>query len=229
MLITIDYSPHGGLDSGTYFDLWTPKNIFRDLFYSGSRSVFPWTGLLLFGMWLGRLDWRLPGNQRQVLVYAGILLVSAEVVSWWLVSLLIEEPVSLDSEFVVPLFGTVSMPPMPLFLLSAGSAAVLVIAICNLAANRFQGSSMIRALAAMGRMPLTWYLGHIVLTLLVAFVAAVLKEIDVATLQLSDAQLVGVEFFLVSGLLAMAIAVSSLFAWFGRRGPAEWLMRRSAG
>ena len=76
---------------------------------------------------------------------------------------------------------------------------------------------------------MTWYLCHIVLTWLVAVVSAVLKEPDVAALQLSDAQLVGVEFFLVSGFLAMAIAVSSLFAWFGWRGPAEWLMRRLAG
>jgi uncharacterized membrane protein YeiB len=229
ILSTIEYSPHAGLDNRTYLDGWTPKNFLRDLFYSGSRSVFPWTGLLLFGMWLGRLDWRLPGKQRHVLVCAGILLVSAEVVSWWLVSLLTEEPVSLDSDTVVGLLGMHSKPPMPLFLLAAGSAAVLVISICTLAANRFQGSPVIRALAAMGRMALTWYLGHIVLTLLVVFVAAMLKEADVAALQLSDAQLVGVEFLLLGGFFAMAIAVSNLFAWFGWRGPAEWAMRRLAG
>jgi uncharacterized membrane protein YeiB len=143
------------------------------------------------------------------------------------VSLLTEEPVSLDSEIVVPLLGTESMPPMPLFLLAAGSAAVSVIAICNLAANRFQGSLVIRALAALGRMALTWYLCHIVLAWLVAVVSAVLKEPDI--LQLSDAQLVGVEFFLVSGFLATAIAVSSLFAWLEWRGPAEWVMRRITG
>jgi uncharacterized protein len=229
MWITIDYSPHGGWDSDTYLQAWTPKNISRELFYAGSRSVFPWTGLLLFGMWLGRLDWRLPKTQRQVLVYAGILLVSAEIVSWWLVSLLTEEPVSLDGEFVVALLGTESMPPMPLFLLAAGSAAVFVIAICNLADNRFHGSLVIRALAAMGRLALTWYLFHIALTWLVAVILAMLKEPDVAALQLSDPQLVGVEFFLLIGFLVVAIAVSSLFAWFERRGPAEWLMRRLAG
>jgi len=229
MLSTIEYSPHGGLDARTYLDGWKPLNILRDLFYDGSRSVFPWTGMLLFGMWLGRLDWRLPRNQREALIFAGILLLSVEIVSWWLVSLLTEEPVSLDSEFVVPLFGTASIPPMPLFLLAAGSAAVFVIAISNVVADRFQGSPVIRGLGAMGRMALTWYLCHIVLTWLVAFVLAVLKEPNAAALELSDAHLIGVEFFLVGGFFAMAISVSSLFAWLGWRGPAEWVMRKIAG
>jgi uncharacterized membrane protein YeiB len=225
--MTFEYSPPG--DTDAYLAAWTPTNILRDLFYAGSRSVFPWTGLLLFGMWLGRLDWRLPETRRKVLVSAGILMVSAEVVSRWLVSLLTEEPVSLDGEVVVALLGTESMPPLPLFLLAAGGAAVSVISICTLAADRFQGSLAIRALAATGRMALTWYLCHIVLTWLVAVVAAVLELPEIAALKPSDSQLLGVEFFLVSGFLALAIAASSLFAWLGWRGPAERLMRRLAG
>jgi len=229
MLITIEYTPHGGWNTDTYLAAWTPTNILRDLFYAGSRSVCPWTGVLLFGMWLGRLDWRLPETQWKALACAGTLLVSAEVVSWWLVSLLTEEPVSLDSEVVVTLLGTQSMPPMPQFLLAAGSAAVFVIAICNLTANRFQGNVVIWALAALGRMALTWYLCHIALTCMVAAVIAALREPDVAALELTDAHLVGIEFFLICGFFAMAIGASSLFAWFKWLGPAEWLMRKLAG
>ena len=92
-----------------------------------------------------------------------------------------------------------------------------------------KGAEVIRDLAAMGRMALTWYLCHIVLTWLVAVVLAVLKEPDAVALELSDAHLVGAEFFLVGGFFAMAIFVSSLFAWLGWRGPAEWLMRKTAG
>ena len=71
--------------------------------------------------------------------------------------------------------------------------------------------------------------GWHILDPLVAIVVAVLKEGDIAALELSDAQLVGAEFFLVSGFFAMAIAVSSVFAWLGWRGPAEWAMRRLTG
>ncbi|MGL4419525.1 MAG: heparan-alpha-glucosaminide N-acetyltransferase domain-containing protein, partial [Gemmataceae bacterium] len=35
----------------TYRNLWTPTGVVRNLFYDGFRSVLPWTGFILFGMW----------------------------------------------------------------------------------------------------------------------------------------------------------------------------------
>src|SRR5262249_47600065 len=56
LFLTIDYSSHWNWDTLEYRRLWTPGGIVRNLFYDGFRSIFPWTGLLLFGMWLGRFD-----------------------------------------------------------------------------------------------------------------------------------------------------------------------------
>jgi uncharacterized membrane protein len=38
--------------------------------FDGFRSVFPWTGLLIFGMWLGRQDLRQRGNNTRFLLTA---------------------------------------------------------------------------------------------------------------------------------------------------------------
>ena len=53
-----DYGKNWDWETMTYHRLWTPGRAVRNLFYDGFRSVFPWTGLLFYGIWLGRLDLR---------------------------------------------------------------------------------------------------------------------------------------------------------------------------
>ena len=44
----------------------TPAGLVRNLFFDSFRSVFPWTGLILYGMWLGRIDLLNPLINRRV-------------------------------------------------------------------------------------------------------------------------------------------------------------------
>ena len=60
LLLTVDYEKNWDWSTMTYHGLWTAQGVVRNLFYDGFRSVFPWTGLFLFGMWLGRRDLRDP-------------------------------------------------------------------------------------------------------------------------------------------------------------------------
>jgi uncharacterized protein len=103
--------------------------VFRNIFYDGFRSVFPWTGLLFYGMWLGRLDLRDRTANNRVMVAALVTLVSIEVASRLLLAYFRAHPGEMDAETIQALFGTVSMPPLPLFLLSSVSASTLVIAL----------------------------------------------------------------------------------------------------
>jgi uncharacterized protein len=57
MLLLGDYDRHWDWQTMTYHGLWTPEGLTRSLFYDGFRSVFPWRGLVILGMILGRLDW----------------------------------------------------------------------------------------------------------------------------------------------------------------------------
>lgn len=202
----------------TYRNLWTPAGVLRNLFYDGFRSVLPWTGFVLYGMGLGRLDLADPRVGRRVLAVGVAVAAAAETASRLLVGWLsADPPAGLDAEEVRALFGTESMPALPLFLLAAGGTATAVIAACVRLTAALPGRGW-APLAATGRMALTWYFAHIV------FGLGTLESVGaVGTMPLTAAAGWGVAFF------ALAVMVSWAWQSLGLRGPLEWAVRRLAG
>ena len=217
---TIDYSKNWDWETMQYHRLWTPAGVVRNLFYDGFRSVFPWTGLLFFGMWLGRQDLR-RARTRWKFVLAGLgFVVVTGIVSTMLLRRALAHPTEwrMDRETAEAVLGTESMPPMPLFLLSAAGTAVFVIAASVGLADRFAESMLVRALVAAGQLAFTWYVGHIVLGL-----GAVIALGWVEDRPLWEGVTVGLAFFAIACLTSL---------WWRRRfrhGPLEWVMRRVAG
>jgi uncharacterized membrane protein YeiB len=209
LFLVLDFEEHWDWNTMTYQGLWTPWGLVRNLFYDGFRSVLPWTGYLLFGMWLGRLPLREPAvNSRVVLTAIGVA-VAMEVLSALCVGYLRAEGRGLDEETITALFGTESMPALPLFLLASGGEAVAVIALCVRLAGD-EPSRWLQPLAATGQMALTWYFAHIVLGL------GGIVALDLESSQsLVTAAAVGVGFF------ALAVAISSLWRKAFRYGPLE--------
>ncbi len=217
LVVIGDFEKNWDWQTLTYRDLWTASGILRNLFYDGFRSVFPWTGFVLYGMWLGRLDLADRRVSRRVLTTAVTVAVAAEFTSRWVVSYFLARPIDgLDAETVGALFGTESMPALPLFLLAAGGTATAVIALCVRVAKR--GTQMWQPLVATGQMALTWYFAHILLGLglLVA-----LGRVGTESLAMAAGY----------GLLFFALAVILSWGWKAkfRHGPLEWLMRKVAG
>jgi uncharacterized membrane protein YeiB len=217
MLVT-DYGQEWDFKTFEYANLWSPRGISRNLFYNGFRSVFPWTGLLVFGLWLGRRNLADPRLRRRTLVIAASLALATEIASALLVRLFKAYPNGLKDEDIVGLFGTVSMPPLPMFLIAASSTAVAVICASLTIAERFAGTVAMRSLVACGQMAFTWYVVHIVVGLggLVMLGLAGSKSLMFSVVAAAG-------FFVT--LCAISLAVRSR----GRRGPLEWLMRRLAG
>jgi uncharacterized protein len=110
------------------------------------------------------------------------------------------------------------MPPLPLFLLSAGSASTLVIALCVRMTTARPGVSRPGPLAATGQLAFTWYFAHIVLGL-GGVVAAGLA----ASQRLPVGEGTGLLFF------ASAVLMSWLWKRKFRHGPLEWVLRKLAG
>ena len=218
LLLAVDFEQNWDWETLTYHDLWTASGLFRNLFYDGFRSVVPWTGFVLYGMWLGRLDLADRRVNRRVLTTAVAVFVSAEVVSRLLVNYLLAHPSGgLSPEDIRALFGTESMPPLPFFLLSAGGAATAVIALCVRAAAAYPGRGW-RPLAATGQMALTWYVAHIVIGL------GTLEALGmVGTKPLPVAAGYGLAFF------GIAVLLSPIWKAVSRHGPLEWVMRKAAG
>jgi uncharacterized protein len=215
LVLAADFEKNWDWETLTYRNLWTLEGVFRNLFYDGFRSVLPWTGFIFYGMWLGRFDladWRIG---RLALTAALATLASAELFSHLLVSTLTADPPDgLDVETIRALFGTESMPALPLFLLAAGATATTVITLCVQAAARWPSRAW-QPLIATGQMSLTWYFAHIVvgLGMLVAL------------------EIVGTETQLIAalyGLIFFTCAVFISWVWKSRfqHGPLEWLMRK---
>jgi uncharacterized membrane protein YeiB len=125
-------------------------------------------------------------------------------------------PEGLDQETVRALFGLESMPPLPLFLATAVGFACVVVGAGLMAAGRWPGAWWLRALAATGRMALTWYVLHILVGVggLIALGADGTAELWTGVVA-------------ASAFFAGIVAVS--WVWMARIGigPLEWLMRRA--
>jgi uncharacterized membrane protein YeiB len=218
LVLAADFERNWDWATLTYRNLWSPSGAVRNLFYDGFRSVLPWTGVLLFGMWLGRFDLRDPRLNTRVMLAAAGTALAAEVASRALVSLLLARPrPGLDRETVTALFGTESVPAFPLFLLSSGGAAVFVAAASVRLAYRWPGRGW-RPLVAAGQMALTWYVAHIVLGL-----GALVALGVVGTEPLPVAAGLGLAFF--GGAVLLSWGWTAVF----RHGPLEWVMRTVAG
>jgi uncharacterized protein len=217
LFMMLDFEKNWDWATLSYRGLWTPAGLMRNLVYDGFRSVLPWTGFVVFGMWLGRLNLRDPAVNRRVFLAAIATALGAEVVSWLCVLYFLAHPHGMDAETVIALFGTESMPALPLFLMASGGEAVAVIALCV----RLSGEGPSRywqPLAATGQMALTWYFAHIVLGL-GAIVA----------LGLENSQSLPVAAGCGAGFFVVAILLSWLWKLAFRHGPLEWVMRKIAG
>ena len=217
LMLVLDYSKNWDWETLTYYGMWTPAGAVRNLFFDGFRTVFPWTGLLFFGMWIGRRDLRAPAAARRWVAAAVIVVVVTELASRVLVRWVRAES-AMPYEDAVALFGTESMPPLPLFLISAGATAVAVIAASVRAADLFRDTLPVRALATTGQMAFTWYIAHIFLGLGTVIVLGPTEDQPLAV-----GLGAGLAFF------ALAAVLSLLWRRRFRHGPLEWVMRRVAG
>ena len=202
----------------TYHNLWTVEGFLRNLLFDGFRSVFPWSGVLFAGMWLGRVNLSEPTMNGRVLAASLTTLLITEFVSWACISYFRKHPHGMDLETISALFRTESMPALPLFLSAAASTAIFVIALSIRVGQVGSLRKRLEPLAATGRMALTWYIAHIVLGL-----GAVVVTINESRHSLSVAS--------ASGLLFYGAAVVASWVWMQRLryGPLEWIMRRICG
>jgi uncharacterized membrane protein YeiB len=217
LFCALDFEKNWDWVTLSYHGLWTPAGVFKNLFYDGFRSVFPWTGFILFGMWLGRLDIRDRATNTRVLLTAAGVALAAESVSRGLVWYMPSRAHGMDAETVQALFGTESMPALPLFLLAAGGEAVALIALCVRVTTAWPGR-LWRPLACTGQMALTWYAAHIILGL-----GTVVALDLVGTEPLTAAAGCGVVFFV------LAVSASWLWRRSWRYGPLEKVLRVLAG
>ena len=205
----------------SYTDFWTPAGQLRNLVFNGWHPLLPWLAFLFSGMALAR--WRVQerGRRRLAMIVSAVVYVASWLLSRELAGLPDESPLAEQWTrfYAAPkaFWAMSSLPPGPLYMLSAGAAAVFVIALCLELTSEERMARLVKPLSRTGELALSFYLAHV----LALYFAVYPFAEDVGMPKLTYAGVAAV------GFCAGAILFANL--WPGRRGPLEWAMRRLCG
>ena len=193
LLIPLDWTRHWDLSTLTYIGVWTPSGFVRNLFFDGFRPVVPWLAFFLLGTVLA--DTNLQPRRRQLHLLAGgaALTTTSVLASIGLDRLLVQYVPGVDALTREGVVGTTSLPPMPIFVLSAIGTTAVLLGATMLLLPHLPGSLRLM-LSATGRRALTWYLVHVVV--LVTLHTTALKNAMTATAAIA----VGLGLFVVAAL-----------------------------
>lgn len=213
-MVLLDWTQHWQLDTLTYVGVWTPSGFVRNLFFDGFRPVVPWLSFFLAGTVLADLDLHASHVPRRLLTAGAVATCVALAASMALDALLVRVAPQFDALTREGLVGTTSLPPLPLFMLSAVGTTALLLGSVLLLVPKLP-RTVTHTLVATGRRALTWYVWHIaVLMTLYAF--GYHHRLSANT-------------SIVCGLLLFAVAVGWSRAKASTTGLLETVMRRLSG
>lgn len=211
VLSILDYESGWNFATLTYEGFWTWKGFFLNLFINGFHPVLPWVSFMLIGYWLGRQDLQDSHFLKRVLWYNAAIFIVLQVISW------------LGKSFLPggDLFWSTSpMPPLPMYMMSGVSFALVLITTCIFIGNRWQEVGLWQALSKTGKLSLTFYVAHVVLGmgLMEGCFPRMLGQFSI-------------QFSLFYALLFSLGCVAFAVFWMKYRssGPLEWLMRKLTG
>lgn len=189
-----------------------PLDIISAVLITGPYPLIVWIAPFLFGLWLGRLDLRDPRIQKRMVVAGAVVAAGAYGLSRLLI-LLLGAP-DMDTVGWDRLVSGYGHSQMPLWLVSAGASAALVIGALLLLMPGWERAPVLRSAAqplrATGQMALTAYCLH-----LVAIVVLVRPES-------ADPE----QGLLISLLIVIGLALlCTLWMALASRGPLEALLR----
>lgn len=209
----IDWTTHWDLKTLTYLGTWTVDGFFRNVLYDGFRPLLPWLAFFLVGTVIADWPLREAQFQRKLIIGGALTTIETVAASKWLDTWLQSAAPQFDALTREGLVGTTSLPPMPLFIISAFGTTAILLGTGYAIVPRL--SAFWRdVLSATGRRALTWYIWHVVV-LMSAAAAGALHTI-------SAAQAIGV------GLLLFGFAAAWSYRLRDRAGMLEQWMRRTS-
>ncbi|PCJ66176.1 MAG: hypothetical protein COA73_01640 [Candidatus Hydrogenedentota bacterium] len=217
MLFVLDYETGWDFESLVYLDFWTLSGMVRHMFYNGFHPVFPWAAFMLFGLWLGRLDWSNKATPIRLMIGGLAAAVATELVSKGMLATALPEMTISEGEDLTAILGTEPMPPTPFYMIASGGWATAVIAGCMMLTKQFP-SRMWLPLVYTGQMALTLYVAHV-------FLGMGLLDVF-GRMENNTPEFV---FGYALGFSGVSIAFATVWRRFYARGPLEWVMRKVAG
>ena len=200
------------LNPNTVESFWNVPGIFGHMFFNGCYPVIPWLAFVIIGMWIGRQDLSQRTLQKKIFLAGAGAIILAESVSKVLMYLSSSGQLDLH---LLPWCRLVAWDPMPLFMVSAGGTALLVIGMCTMVAEKCGSGRWLLPLVGVGQMSLTLYVMHII------FGGILLHFISVLEMEPFLSPMWTTFLFYLAALVFAAY-------WLKRfqKGPLELLMRR---
>ena len=218
LMVFLNYEQNWNWSTLTYENFWSLDGMIRHIMFNGFHPVFPWAAFLIFGMWLGRQDLSQSLMRKKLLTLSLISLLVTECI-FYVIRVTIGDGSALEmtSEEVTFLFSTSIIPPLPQYIISAGSSAVVVLVACLYFSDRFSESNINKWLSKTGQLSLTLYVAHVIIGL------GILESIGRLENQTINFSLLSALIFCVCGTV-----FSVVWLKFFKTGPLEWIFRKVA-
>lgn len=218
LMVFFDYEQNWNWSTLTYENFWSFDGMVRHIIFNGFHPVFPWAAFLIFGMWLGRQDLSQTLIRNRLLVGSLITLVVTEC-SFYLIRAVLGDDSALEitSEEVTFLFSTSIIPPLPQYIISAGSSAVIVLIGSLYFSERFYECNINKWLYQTGQLSLTLYVAHVIIGM------GILESIGRLENQTISISLLCALIFCVCGMV-----YSVVWLKYFKTGPLEWVFRKVA-
>ena len=214
-----DYSQAWDFAKLEYRDFWSLRGFVRNLFLNGFHPVIPWISFLLVGIWFGRQRLNNRVFIKFCLVINAVGFILIQLLSLAVIRAMLSLDV-MDAETSQLLFGTASMPPLPMYMLNGITFALALISACILVSQKLRDNPVIAALSKTGRMALTFYVLHVILGMgLIEALGP--HNLGKYTLEFSTT------YALIFSLFCILFAV--VWLRYFRIGPLEWMMRKLTG
>ncbi|BDS12523.1 DUF418 domain-containing protein [Aureispira anguillae] len=215
LLMAVSYEQGWDFTQLEYLDFWTGQGFFRNLLVNGFHPVFPWVAFMLFGMWLGRQNLTQKSFLIKTLISASFIFVGTQLLSHFTINLL-NNHTTLSLKDIQALCGTAPMPPLPYYMISGISIAVIIICLCILATHWTKETTILRLLVHTGQLALSFYVLHV---LVLFFILAIIPK------QWGTYSLI---FSLVAAFICVLCCFLFATVWRKRfqLGPLEWVLRK---
>ncbi len=191
---------------------WNLPGILGHMFFNGCYPVIPWLAFVMLGMWIGRQDVSKRALQKKILLAGAGAIIFAESVSRVLMHLSSSGQLQ---PHLLPWCRLVAWDPMPLFMVSAGGTALVVIGMCTMVAEKCGSRGWLLPLVGVGQTSLTLYVIHII------FSGVLLYFISVFEMELVLSPVWTTFVFYLA-----ALVFSSYWLKRFQKGPLELIMRR---
>jgi uncharacterized protein len=220
LLLIIPIDTSWNFETFEYADFWTPIGFLRNTFYNGWNSIFPWLAYFMFGMFVGRLDWKSPSTKKKFFWLGLIVFMLVEGLRIWS-SYYLRDPYSIH--YIQSEYFPAYLP----FMLLTGSFAVMLISACMFITEKFPTHSIIKILAQSGRMSLSFYVFHITVGMLIFTLISPQTYTGLLTQQLPATPVfIGIY---ATGFYLFCITLSILWSRKFKHGPLEICMRKISG